>query len=61
MARPFEDFNANGNETRPRDTTTPLLSVNLRYFHASGFFGALRTTYVKQDGAIPNLDDDEVK
>jgi hypothetical protein len=52
----FEDFNADGDITRPPDTATHLLSANLRYFHASGFFGEVRTTYVKQDVAIPGLD-----
>lgn len=49
VAYEFEDFDADATNTLIPDTKTRLLPVDLRYFHPSGFFAGVTTSYVKQD------------
>jgi len=44
----LEDFDTKVLGSGTIDTRTHLLPVSLRYFHPSGLFGSLCTTYVKQ-------------
>ena len=45
----YEDFDADATDTFISDTETQFLPVDLRYFHPSGFFAGVTTTYVDQD------------
>jgi tetratricopeptide (TPR) repeat protein len=54
VAFQFEDFDADASNTFIPDTRTRLLPVDLRYFHPSGFFAGVTTTYVKQDVHFAN-------